>query len=253
MPQPRIVISPDRFDAVIFDLDGVITDTARVHLVAWKRLFDEYLAVVDPDATGFSDDDYLRFVDGRARIDGVEAFLASRGIHLDHGEADDPPDAPTAWGLANRKNGYYLDALAVEGVDVFASSVAVAEQARAAGMGTAVVTASKNRDQVLAIAGLGRLFDAHVDGIDAERIGLAGKPDPATFLEAARRLAVDPERAVVVEDAIAGVEAGRRGGFGLVIGVDRRHQGAALLSGGADVVVADLAEVAVAAVPGGTW
>ena len=247
LPRPSIAISTSRFDAVIFDLDGVITDTARVHFTAWKRLFDEYLTATHPAARSFTDADYLQFVDGRARIDGVEGFLAAREIHLPLGTSADAPDAPTAWGLANRKNGYYLDALATEGVDVFASSVELARQVRAAGMGTAVVTASKNRAQVLAVAGLDDLFDAHVDGIDAEQLGLAGKPEPDSFLEAARRIGVAPERAVVVEDALAGVEAGHRGGFGMVIGIDRAGQADALRAHGADEVVTDLAEVEVVA------
>jgi len=240
---PAVTISPDRFDAVIFDLDGVVTDTARVHLAAWRRLFDGYLAARDPSSAPFTDDDYLRYVDGRARIDGVEAFLESRGIRLDRGVSTDPPAAQTSWGMANRKNGYYLAALGVEGVDVFASSVRVVEAVRAAGLGTAVVTASKNRAEVLEIAGLSDLFDVHVDGVDAEALGLPGKPDPATFLEAASRLGVTAARSVVVEDAIAGVEAGRNGGFGLVIGIDRRLQAHELREHGADAVVQDLALV----------
>jgi beta-phosphoglucomutase family hydrolase len=240
-----VAIAAARFDAVIFDLDGVITDTARVHFSAWKRLFDEQLVRAGMGDAPFTESDYLRHVDGRARIDGIEAFLTSRGIHLDHGEPDDPPDAQTAWGLANRKNGYYLGALGTEGVDVFESSVEVVRAVRAAGMRTAVVTASRNRAQVLDTAGLSSLFDAHVDGIDAENLSLEGKPDPATFLEATRRLDVTPARAVVFEDALAGVEAGHRGGFGLVVGVDRRHQAKALAAHGADAVVADLDQVQV--------
>ena len=249
-PNTAVTISADRFDAVIFDMDGVITDTARVHTVAWTRLFDEYLATQTGggvDTRPFTGDDYRRHLDGRARIDGVEAFLASRGIALPRGTSDDPPDAATSWGLANRKNRYFLEALEPEGPRPFASSVALARDLRAAGIRVGVVTASRNRAEVLAAAGVADLFAVHVDGRDAATLGLAGKPAPALFLEAARRLGVEPRRAVVVEDATAGVEAGRRGRFGLVVGVDRTNHADALMAAGADVVVSDLAEVDVAA------
>jgi beta-phosphoglucomutase family hydrolase len=248
----RLRIRADRFDAVVFDMDGVITDTARVHAFAWKRLFDEYLADhagADVDRRAFSSEDYRRFVDGRARIDGVEAFLESRGATLARGQPDDSPEAGTAWGLANRKNRYFLDALAVEGPRPFGSSVDLVRALRSAGLGVAVVTASRNRSEVLSAAGIANLFEVHVDGVDAASLDLAGKPDPAVFLEAARRLGTDPVRTVVVEDALAGVEAGRRGGFGLVIGVDRSGRAEALLAAGADTVVADLDEVEVVTAP----
>jgi alpha,alpha-trehalase len=240
----RVAIDPERFDAVVFDMDGVITDTARVHFAAWRRLFDEFLAEAAPEGTDrseFTHDDYLRHVDGRSRIDGIEAFLASRGITLSRGTPDDEPGNETVWALANRKNEHFLRTLSAEGAIAFASTLDVARSLIAAGVRTAVVTASRNRAVVLEAAGADDLFDEHVDGVDAAEMGLAGKPDPASFLEAARRLGVDPQRAVVIEDALAGVEAGRRGGFGLVIGVDRSggHQ-AAFLAAGADVVVADL-------------
>lgn len=253
MSSGTVVISTRRFHAMIFDLDGVITDTARVHAAAWKRLFDEYLATEAPpssDTTPFSEEDYVRHVDGRARIDGVEAFLASRGVTLPRGSDTDPPDARTGWGLANRKNRYLLNMLDTDGVDVFSSSVAFLEKARTFGMRTAVVTASRNRTQVLAAGGISDLFEVHVDGVDAARSGLVGKPDPATFLEAAHRLGVEPGRAVVVEDALSGVEAGRRGGFGLVVGVDRHGHAAQMLRRGADVVVSDLAAVDIIDGPG---
>lgn len=236
-------MSRERFDAVIFDLDGVITDTASVHFEAWKQLFDAYLATeVIPagDRRPFSQEDYLRFVDGLPRIDGVERFLASRDIHLQRGDSDDPPECLTLWGLARRKNQHFLDMLASVGATVFPSSVDAVRALQKAGFRTAVVTSSRNRAEVLGAAGLENLFKIHVDGIDAAQLGLAGKPDPAPFLEAARLLDVDPARAVIVEDANSGVEAGHRGGFGLVIGVDRDDNAKALLAHGADVVVRDL-------------
>lgn len=245
------VISRTEFDAVIFDMDGVITDTARLHEAAWKRLFDEFLSTQhsgEVDVRPFSPDDYRRDVDGRARIDGVEAFLASRGVHVPRGDPPDTPDTVTAWGLANRKNDYFVEAAASEGVEAIPSSVAFVARARALGLRTALVTASRNRSAILRASGTDTLFDAHVDGDDAAALGLAGKPAPDMFVEAARRLGVEPARAVVVEDALAGVEAARRGGFGLVVGLDRSGRiAAALEARGADLVVADLG----ALIPGG--
>jgi beta-phosphoglucomutase family hydrolase len=247
----RVAVSPDRFEAVVFDMDGVITDTARVHRAAWRRLFDEYLTESAPESADrrpFSDDDYRRHVDGRSRIDGIHTFLTSRGIELPRGSPDDPPGHDTEWALAGRKNRYFLATLAAEGARPFRSSLRLARELRAAGVRTAVVTASRNRAEVLGSVDAVDLFDAHVDGIDAAELGLHGKPDPAVFLEAARRLGVDPARAVVIEDALSGVEAGRRGGFGLVVGVDRTgDHGADFIAHGADVVVADLDVLVVAA------
>jgi beta-phosphoglucomutase family hydrolase len=226
------------FDAVIFDMDGVITDTARLHEAAWKRLFDEFLSTQHSDAVDvrpFSPDDYRRHVDGRARIDGVEAFLASRGVHVPRGAPQDTPDTVTAWGLANRKNDYFLEAAASDGIEAIPSSVAFAARARALGLRTALVTASRNRSAILRASRTDSLFDAHVDGDDAAALGPAGKPAPDMFVEAARRLGIEPARAVVVEDALAGAEAARRGGFGLVVGLDRSGQlAAALQAHGAD-------------------
>lgn len=236
----------DAFDALILDMDGVITDTARVHMAAWTELFDHYLtdqAPPDADRRSFSQEDYHRYVDGRARIDGVEAFLGSRGVELPHGQPDDPPGSTTAWALANRKNELFHAALEAEGVHVFHSTVRLVEAIQKAGWRTAVVTASRNRADVLAAAGIGDLFDAAVDGIDAAELDLAGKPEPATFLEAARRLDVEPDRAVLVEDARSGVAAGKAGDFGLVIGVDRVGQARELADAGADLVVSDLGEI----------
>ena len=241
------VIDARRFGAVVFDMDGVLTDTARVHFAAWKKLFDDELArrACSAEPRPFELADYLRLVDGRSRIDGVQAVLAVRDVHLPTGEPGDAPDAPTAWGLANRKDVLFREALQRDGVIAFATSVAFVRAVRAAGLATAVVTASRNRHDVLAAAGLTRLFDAHVDGVDATDLGLAGKPAPDMFLTAARRVSVPPGAAVVVEDAVAGVEAARRGGFGLVVGVDRTGSAAALAAAGADIIVRDLAELKV--------
>lgn len=241
------VIDTDRVSAVLFDMDGVLTDTASVHQTAWARLFDDALPVLAPTVAHrpFSDDDYRRLVDGRPRIDGVEAVLADRGIELDRGRTDDAPGTATAWALANRKNAHFHAAIADQGVATFPSSITVLDAVRAAGVPVAVVTASRNRVDILSAAGLADRFDAAVDGTDIEDQGLAGKPDPATFLEAARRLGADPGQAVVIEDAVSGVAAGAAGGFGLVLGVARHDAPRALLAAGAHVVVADLAEVTV--------
>jgi alpha,alpha-trehalase len=249
-PERQIVIRADRIDAVIFDMDGVVTDTARVHAAAWARLFDEYLgdrAVTTAEAfRPFTLDDYRRFIDGKPRYDGVRSFLATRGITLPEGEASDPPDRLTVRGLGNRKDGYFLEHLREQGIASFPTTVALLEDLRAAGIRTAVVSASRHLDEVLAAGHVEHLFDVRAGGTEADRLGLAGKPDPGVFLEAARRLRVRPRRAAVVEDALAGVEAGRRGGFALVIGVDRSDHGAELLAAGAGVVVRDLVEVGVA-------
>jgi len=235
------------YDAVIFDMDGVVTDTAAVHAAAWADLFDEVLrdpraglaspAPFDPDA------DYRRYVDGRAREDGVAAFLAARGIDVPIGEPGDPPDAWTVHGLAARKNNLYLRRLNEHGVRVFAGTVDLVRRLRAGDIPVGLVTASRNAHDLLATAELSELFDVVVDGTVAADLALAGKPDPAMFLEAARRLAVDPARAAVVEDAVSGVTAADAGGFGLVVGVDRAGQRAALEAAGAHVVVDDVARL----------
>jgi trehalose-phosphatase len=236
-------------DAAIFDLDGVVTDTASVHEAAWTLLFDEFLAG-RPDRAGedhapFTHEDYLRHVDGKRRLDGIAAFLASRGIHLPTGGPDDPEDAATLHALAERKDGAFRQRLARDGVDAFGSTVALVRRLQGEGLGTAVFSASRNCAAVLEAAGLGDLFPVRVDGVVAAELDLPGKPDPATLLEATRRLGALPARTVVVEDAQAGVEAGRRGGFGLVIGIDRSGGTGDLATHGADVVVGDLAEVEV--------
>ena len=242
-------LAASRYDAVVFDMDGVITDTARTHAQAWKRMFDAYLqARGDAEAAPFdpfTDEDYRLFVDGKHRDDGVESFLASRGIQLARGGPADPSDQETVWGLANRKDVDFQQVLSHEGAKVFPSSVVFVHELRSHGVSTAIVSASKNARRVLDAAGIGELFPVRVDGIVSDELELPGKPSPASFLEAARRLGAGPSRSVVVEDAIAGVEAGRRGHFALVVGVDRTGQADALKAAGANVVVADLAELQV--------
>ncbi len=230
--------------AVIFDLDGVVTRTARVHAAAWKELFDAYLERrLGDDAEPFTDHDYREYVDGKPRYDGVADFLASRGIELERGDPSDSSDADTVCGLGNRKNGIFRRRLEEDGVEVFDTTVSLIRRLRARGVGTAVVSSSKNCALVLETAGLADLFDERVDGVTSEELGLDGKPAPDIFVEAARRLGVDPGDAAVVEDAEAGVAAGRAGGFGLVIGVDRADHAGDLRESGADIVVRDLEEI----------
>jgi len=241
-------ISPDRFDAVLFDLDGVLTATAKVHAACWKRLFDEFLEE-RAAATGESPkpfdivEDYKLYVDGKLRYEGVRSFLGSRGIDLPEGTPDEPPGNRTVCGLGNRKDAMVHELLEAGGVEVYEGSVRLVEQLRSRGIRTAVVSASKNCKVVLEAARISHLFDQVVDGEVAERLRLPGKPQPDTYLVAAERLGVVPERAVVVEDAISGVQAGRAGGFGLLIGVDRKGDPESLRQGGADIVVRDLSEL----------
>jgi alpha,alpha-trehalose phosphorylase len=239
------------FDAVLFDLDGVVTHTARLHAEAWKELFDDFLrrraaATGEPFRPFDAQADYLAHVDGKPRYEGVRAFLAARGIQLPEGDPGDSPDAWTVHGLGRRKDALFVDRLRRQGVDVFASTIDLIHALRAQGVKTAVVTSSRNGLEVLRAAGIEDLFDARVDGTDAAAFGLPGKPEPDTFLKSAELLGVAPGRALVIEDAVPGVEAGRRGGFGLVIGVDRGGNRDALAAQGADLVVADLGELGVA-------
>ena len=234
-------------DAWLFDLDGVLTDTARIHVAAWKSTFDAILeerAAVGGSPVPFDPvADYERFVDGKPRADGVRDFLRSRGIELPDGGHSDPPDRMTVWGVGNRKNELFLGLLAHESPAVFPGSVRLVRAVREAGSRTAVVSASENCRSVLGSAGIDGLFDAVVDGVVATRHRLAGKPAPDTYLFAADELHVIPAQAAVVEDAPAGVTAGRRGGFGWVVGVARRATPTELEESGADVVVGDLAEL----------
>ena len=237
------------YDALLFDLDGVITRTAAVHARAWKDLFDEFLSEWaaehgQPFRPFELPEDYVRYVDGKRRYDGVASFLESRGIELPRGRRTDGPDERTVCGLGNRKDRYFLAALEAQGVDVFPDAVALLDAARRAGTRCAVVSASENADPILERVGLLDHFDVRVTGREAAAWNLPGKPAPDTFLKAAELLGVPAARAVVLEDAISGVQAGRAGGFGLVVGVDRGGAAEALAANGADVVVSDLTTLA---------
>jgi beta-phosphoglucomutase family hydrolase len=243
VPAPGPLGLPDSIRVCLFDLDGVLTRTATVHFAAWKRTFDGFLAAHEPGAPEFSQLDYNRFVDGKPRADGVRDFLASRGITLPEGSPCDPADAATVQGIASRKNVLVLEELEEHGVEVYPGSVTYLKAVKDAGFATAVVTASANGEQVIAAGGFADLIDVRVDGVVTAREGLRGKPAPDGFLAGARALGVDPGRAAVFEDALAGVEAGRAGAFGCVVGVDRGGAADALRAHGADVVVQDLSEL----------
>jgi trehalose 6-phosphate phosphatase len=236
-------------DALLFDLDGVVTRTAAVHAEAWKRLFDEHLAAREargePAVAPFDPgEDYRAHVDGRPREDGVRGFLAARGIVLPEGEPGDGPGRETVHGLGRRKNDCFRELLLARGVESFPSTVSLARVARQAGLRVAVVTSSRNGAAVLTAAGLDEAFDLLVDGNDIARLGLRGKPAPDLFLEATRRLQVSPARTAVFEDARVGVEAAHAGGFAVIVGIDRAGQAAELRRAGAHLVVADLDELA---------
>ena len=253
-----VTLSPRDYDAVLFDLDGVLTKTARVHAAAWKKLFDGFLEqratrTGEPFVPFDIETDYPRYVDGKLRYDGVAAFLESRGIALPMGAPEDGPDVQSVRALGNLKDRYFLQHLEQHGVDPYEASIALVRELRAQEIKTAVVSSSNNCAAVLEAAGIAQLFDARVDGTDISRLGLKGKPAPDAFLEGARRVGAEPLRAVVVEDAIAGVAAGRAGRFGCVIGVDRRGQAKALRDAGADVVVTDMGQVRVAVEPPSAW
>lgn len=239
---------PERIRATLFDLDGVLTDTASVHKKAWKSMFDDFLkAEAERAGTPFVpfdiDTDYLKYVDGKKREDGVRSFLASRGIELPDGARDDGPDARTIHGLGNRKNKMFRHTLRTDGVEVFEGSRRYLEAAVNAGFGTAVVSSSANTREVLELTGLDKFVQHRVDGVTLREQNIAGKPAPDSFLHAAQLLNVTPAEAAVFEDALSGVEAGRAGNFGYVVGVDRVGHAEALRRKGADVVVTDLAEL----------
>ncbi|MFI2759223.1 HAD family hydrolase [Streptomyces echinatus] len=236
---------PDTVQACLFDLDGVVTKTAVVHAAAWKETFDAFLHDYQ-GARGRPFDavaDYDEYVDGRPRADGVRSFLDSRGIHLPEGGPDDPPDARTVHGLGNRKNELLLAKIRTGGVEAYEGTLRYLEAVRAGGLRTAIVSSSANCRDVLRSVGAEHLFDVRVDGVVAVERNLPGKPHPDTFLAAARDLGVEASRAAVFEDALAGMDAGRAGGFGYVVGVDRVGQTDALYAHGADIVVRDLAEL----------
>ena len=239
---------PDGIRGCLFDLDGVLTQTAKVHDAAWKEMFDDYLrersrrtgepfVPFDPVA------DYDDYVDGKPRADGTRSFLESRGIHLPEGSDDDPPDAETVHGLGNRKNEIVLRKIREDGVEAYPGSVAYLRAVKEAGLPRAVVSSSANCRDVLVAAGIEDMFDARIDGVVAEQQHLRGKPAPDTYLAGAKALGLEPAAAAVFEDALAGVAAGRAGRFGFVVGIDRAGQAEALKEHGADVVVKDLAEL----------
>jgi beta-phosphoglucomutase family hydrolase len=238
------------FDAVIFDMDGVITKTAVVHSLAWKEMFDEYLhyreiAYNEPFKEFSHADDYLPYVDGRPRYQGVDRFLKSRGINIPFGEAEDEPRKETACGLGNRKNEFFNKVLEEDGVGVYESTINLIKELLKRGVKVGVATSSKNCVLILEKAGITDLFETRVDGIVSVELGLKGKPEPDIFTTAADNLGVEYDRAVVVEDAVSGVQAGAKGNFGLVIGVAREDNEHELKSNGADVVVKDLAEISI--------
>jgi alpha,alpha-trehalase len=244
----KLQISPKEIDAVVFDMDGVITDTATVHAAAWKQMFDEYLKKrAEQHGEQFqpfdSNLDYRLYVDGKPRYDGVKSFLESRNISLPYGSPDDKPDKETVCGLGNRKNRYFLQRLKKQSAKVYESSIAFIKQLGASDIWTAVISASRNAETVLEVAGVRDLFNVKVDGVDSIKHQLKGKPDPAIFLEAVKQLKVKPEKAAIVEDSLAGVEAGRRGKFKLVIGLDRANQEKDMKKRGADIVVKDLSQI----------
>ncbi len=239
---------PEHIRARLFDLDGVLTQTAAVHAAAWKEMFDTLLRrraerTDDPFIPFSVADDYPPYVDGKSRVDGIRSFLASRHIELPQGGPDDPPSADTVHGLGKRKNELVTAMIRKGGVAAYPGSVRYLRALATAGVPRAVVSSSANCAEVLAAAGIDSLLPVRIDGIVAEREHLAGKPAPDTFLAGARALGVVPSRAVVFEDAIAGVEAGRAGGFGFVVGVDRVGHADALRSHGADIVISDLGEL----------
>lgn len=244
MPPTRLGLPP-QVRLCLFDLDGVLTDTAAVHTVAWKQMFDAYLRERDGDAFVPFDarTDYPQHVDGKPRADGVRSFLASRGIDLPDGEPDDGPEVESVHGLGSRKNDLVLALIERDGVKVFPPSVRYLEAVRAAGLRTAVVSSSANTAQVLEVTGLAPLLDFRMDALVARERGLPGKPAPDTFLAAAKELGGGPEDSVVFEDALAGVASGKAGGFAYVVGVDRAGQAEALTAAGADVVVRELDEL----------
>jgi len=233
------------FDAVLFDLDGVLTATAQVHERCWKRVFDEYLSSSVASHENRSrpfelPQDYRQYVDGKPRYDGVRSFLSSRGVWLPDGTPADPPTAGTICGLGNKKSLLFTEVIQSEGVAVYPDAVALARHLRERNIKLGVVSSSRHCESILTTVGLQDCFSLRVDGVVAEKVGLAGKPSPETFVYAARESGVEPASSVVVEDALVGVRAAKQGGFGLVVGIDRTEGQIDLAKSGADVVVTDL-------------
>ncbi len=241
--------SATQLDAVIFDMDGVVSDTAGVHERCWKMVFDAYLrhrsVLTGQRLSLFKDEDYVRYVDGKPRYDGVASFLASRHIALERGTPSDAPGEDSICALGNLKDRQFERALAADGVSLFDPTIDFVRVLRSHGIRTALISSSRHARVILEAARITNLFDAIVDGIDAETLQLPGKPDPAIFVAAAQRLSADPARAAVVEDALAGVEAGHRGGFASVIGIGIGSHAHELLTHGASIVVTDLSELEV--------
>jgi trehalose 6-phosphate phosphatase len=237
---------------VIFDMDGVITDTAGAHASAWKKMFDEYLKKIgsssdDSNYRPFdADKDYRRYVDGKPRYDGVKSFLDSRGISLPYGAPNDDPDKETICGLGNRKNLLFVEHIRGGEVRKYDSSVDLVKRLKANGVRTAIISASRNAVEVLKAARVSYLFDTKVDGVDSDRLKLKGKPEPDIFLQACKQLGARSSEAAIVEDSLAGVEAGKNGGFGIVIGVDRVGWSEEMRKRGADIIVEDLSELQIA-------
>ncbi len=242
------IFSKSTYDAVLFDLDGVITTTEKIHSACWKKTFDEFLRAWATERGGnfipFSETaDYLEHVDGKPRYEGVRCFLLSRGIKLPEGNRSSPPGELSVFGLGNRKNQLFKETLGKDSPGVYETSVALARHLKEAGFRLAVVSSSRNCRAVMKATEIENLFEVTVDGVTAAEKNLRGKPEPDTFIEAASALGSEPQRSIVIEDAAAGVAAGARGGFGLVIGVARKRNEKELLSNGADVVVSDLGEL----------
>jgi alpha,alpha-trehalase len=251
MKQKTSVINLDKIDAIIFDMDGVVTSSAREHAASWKWMFDDYLKTRNQRYGEHQEpfdieSDYRRYVDGKPRYEGAGSFLESRGISLPHGDPSDPPGEETVCGLGNRKNQYFIEYIQKYGVKPFPSSVDFIQRMKMKGIKVALISASRNARAVMAAAGVTDLFDVAIDGVDAVRLKIKGKPEPDVFLSAAKMLGVSPQRAAIVEDALAGVEAGKKGGFSLVIGVDRDGQSLEMEARGANIIVNDLSDLDVA-------
>ncbi len=242
--EQQVDLTSSHYDAAIFDLDGVITQTARVHARAWKEMFDQFLSRMDSEFKPLDiESDYRKYIDGKPRYDGVRDFLESRGISLPEGEPQDPPDRRTVCGLGNRKNQLFREIVKRDGVDIYEDTIEWLSSWKQHGLRTGVISSSNNCKFILEVTELLYLFDVRVDGLVAQELDLPGKPAPDVFLHAVAHLDIEPERAIVFEDAIAGVEAGKAGGFGLVIGVARTDQTEELLNHGADAVISSFKQL----------